>query len=286
VVVVHYGDVDDTRECLQSLARLTYRNHVVVVVHNGTGPASIELASAFAEHRHVHLATNGGYAAGVNAGARMAVGLGADYVYALNNDVELDSGALEKLVDTCESDRSIGVAGGVHYYKDRPGVIQNSGSYIDWVTGRVRTKADGLAEESAIPALEEPDFICGAGFFFPVRVLGQIGGLEERYFLYCEESDWCFRVRAAGLRVVRVSGSRLFHWGGRAVARTPGLYQYFATRNKLWLARRWAPRGRLAGFLLFHVLYQYPKMLLGRLVRRDWRGLSATVRGIRDGFLL
>ena len=283
IVVVHFGSLDDTRECLDSVRRVTYAERVTVLVHNGTAPESLALTQEYPEAVHEIIDVNRGYAAGVNAGTRAAIQHEARYVYALNNDTALDPQSVDQLVAACEREPSIGVIGGMFYYADRPNTVQNSGCYINWMSGKVSTKGEGSLNSGQFSALEEPDFVCGAGFFFPVSVMTEIGGLDERYFLYCEESDWCFRVRAAGRRIVRLEHARLYHRGGRAVNAQAGLYPYFATRNKIWLVRRWAPPVTFWAFVAVHIMGRYPKMVVGRIVRRDWTGLWQLLRGIRDG---
>lgn len=278
---MHFGDPRPTLACLRSIAGLTYRPRVIVVVHSGGRAAALCQGCPSAEHEVVE--RNLGFAAAVNRGVARARATGAAYALVLNNDVELDAGAIEPLVRLCLDDRRIGVAGPIHYELARRQVVQNTGSFIRWSTGRVSTHGEGM-ERPALSDMPDPDFICGAGFFFPLRVFDRVGGLDERFFLYCEESDWCLRVRRAGYRIVRVPESKLFHAGGGAVGAVPGLYQYYATRNKLWLVRRWAPRSEAAAYVALHVLFRYPKMLVGRLLRLDQVGFRQTLRGIRDGF--
>lgn len=281
VLVIHYEDPVLTARCIESLQRLTYLHCLIIVVHNGgLEPALVE---RFPGIRHEPVRSNDGYAAAVNHGVGIAAAAGAKYSYALNNDTELDPGALEPLVAACEADDTIGVAGGMHYHADRRDVVQNSGSYLNWFTGRVSTIGEGQHDRGQFAPVAEPDFICGAGFFFRTALFERLGPLDERYFLYCEESDWCFRVQRAGLRIVRVAASKLYHAGGATVSRTPGTYQYFATRNKLWLVRRWAPRRAMLVYIASHVAFSYPKMLIGRLVDGDVHGFRSTLRGIVDG---
>jgi GT2 family glycosyltransferase len=281
LLVVHYGDPGLTVRCVESLQRLTYPQRCIIVVHNGKPEPA--LVDRFPEISHESLVPNNGYAAAVNHGVAAARAAGARYLYALNNDTELEPGAIEPLVVACEADETIGVAGGMHYHADRRDVVQNSGSYLNWFTGRVSTIGEGQHDQGQFAPVAEPDFICGAGFFFRTALFERLGPLDERYFLYCEESDWCFRVQRAGLRIVRVAASKLYHAGGATVSRLPGTYQYFATRNKLWLVRRWAPRRAMMVYIASHVVFRYPKMLIGRLVYGDVRGFHSTLRGIVDG---
>jgi hypothetical protein len=232
IVIVNYKGRDDTLECLRSLSRLSYPAWDVFLVHqppdDGTADA---VRASFGWVRQIENRENNGFAGGNNVGIRAALALGADYLFLLNNDTVVEPGLLEPLVALAEGDPRIGVVGPKMLYHDPSNVVWSAGGGVDW-RGRATRWGDGEPDR---PGGEprDVDYIVGCGLLVKREVLERVGLLDERYFLYFEETALCARVREAGYRVVYQPAARLWHKVSRSTGAESDLTLYYMRRNVL-----------------------------------------------------
>jgi len=285
VIVLNWNNWPVTAECLESLERVTYPNARVLLVDNGsTDDSGKVLREKFPAIEIIQTGANLGYAGGNNAGMRRALELGADYLCILNNDVVAEPGFLEPLVAAMEADPRLGIAGGLQCsYDDRP-LIQNSGAYFNFLTGRVRNANAGETDLGQCGREKEIDFVCGAALLARAEMARSLGLLDDTFFMVCEDADWCLRARRAGWSVRYIPGSKIYHRWAASRTKVLPLNAYYTTRNSIWLIRRYASPLQFAMFLLLFFFYSCPKVIAGRLVKGETAVLKSLLRGLRDGF--
>lgn len=146
----------------------------------------------------LHNSENKGYAAGNNAGIRLLMQWGADAVWILNNDTVVDKGALGAMRDRLFSKQRPGLCGSLIRYMESADLVQcRGGGFTNKWTGL--SVLDGNKEDITAALLVNPDaveqrinFIYGASVMASRAFIEQVGLLDERYFLYCEEQDWAY----------------------------------------------------------------------------------------------
>jgi GT2 family glycosyltransferase len=242
VVVLNWNGRDDTLACLRSLALLRGARPSVIVVDNGSADGSV--TSIRQQHPEVELIETGrnlGFAGGNNVGIRRALESGADYVLLLNNDTEVDPGLIDAFVAAARQRPDAGVFSAKIYFHADPQRIWYAGAAWNSEAARFDQVGEGELDDGrpAFSRLAETAYACGCAFFVSAARLREIGLLDEKFFLYFEETDWCFRARAAGHPSVFVPEARLWHkvsvsFGGEG---SP-LALYFLTRNRLLWARK------------------------------------------------
>lgn len=164
----------------------------------------------------VKTGANLGFAGGNNIGIRAALGLGADYIWLLNNDTVVEHTAISKMVETmrCMS----GIIGSIIRYYAEPDKVQAyGGGYISCLTGRVWTQHKQTSKSLG--------FILGASLMLDRATLHRVGFLDESLFMYFEEVEYCLRARNRGVRLA-VSEATVYHKGG---ASSPS--SYFSWKN-------------------------------------------------------
>jgi GT2 family glycosyltransferase len=233
VVIVTYKTAALTIESLRSLLTelqdpgLTLR---AIVVDNDSGDApaiqqAIETNGWSSWASLLVAPINGGFAYGNNRGIELAYRTGhPDYVYLLNPDAQVRPGAIGALVRFLEERPDVGIAGSSFENPDGsdwpmafrfPSLFGelNEGLQIGvvsrmlrrWVVPRVMTKET-----------QPTDWICGASMLIRGDVFATIGGLDENYFLYYEETDFCYRAKQAGFPTWYVPDSRVMHIAGQS----------------------------------------------------------------------
>jgi len=236
VIVLVWNDVEDTLECLTSLAEQTCRNVQIVVVDNGSEPPLEPTRFEFWPNvRTVRNKRNLGYAGGNNVALRSAVAEGVDYVFLANNDTIFEPHMLERLITAAEGDPKIAAAGPTVLFYSDPDVVESRGRLIDRCTAVETVRDRGLSRRCGDLATARVDFLVGCGLLIRASALRRVGVLDERFFLNYEETDLCCRIADAGLRVVCVPAAEMWHKVGRSFDKSPSwLSRYYMQRNR-WL---------------------------------------------------
>jgi GT2 family glycosyltransferase len=251
IVVVNYRSAGLALECLRSLAAelAPLARADVVVVDNASGDGSVErLAAAIRRERWQGwvalrpLARNGGFAFGNNAAIRDALGSErpVDYLMLLNPDTVVRPGAIRALLDFMDSHPRAGIAGS--RLENAAGEVQASAHRALSPLAELEQGASldllsrALGRRSLSAPLHECAWVAGASLIVRRQVFEQIGLLDEGYFLYFEEVDFCVRARKAGWKICFVPGSRVVHLEGAAtgigeLARRRPAYWYDSRRR-------------------------------------------------------
>ncbi len=292
ITVVHWGSVDDTLECLASLAAVDYPNVEVTLVVNGVEAADPRLeSSTLAGLRIIALPENVGYAAAANAGARDLFARGADAVLMLNNDTTVTPDIIAPLADALERDPRAGIVGPVIVYADDPRRVWFGGGTLQPLLGMTRHHALDADVDACLRALGERRtfvFVNGCALMIRREVFERTGGLESRYFHYFDDLDICERARAIGFESVVVGSASVAHkvssaTGHRGTNRLTAAQAYFFSRNR-FLFLRWNMRGaRRAMALAAQILVLLPYEVARHIADRDFGAGVARVRGVIDG---
>jgi hypothetical protein len=246
VVVLSWNRREDTLACLRSLAAATYEPLRVVVVDNGSTDGSADAVAA--EHPYALLLRqerNLGFAGGANAGIEAALAAGADAVLLLNNDMTVESGFVEPLVDALAADPAAAAACSQILFADPPERIWYAGAPFRHGRGH-HGRNVGFGGPPLPPARPpyRTDCLCGGSVLLPRAALAEVGLLDDALFAYREDLDWSLRARAAGRHVLVVPASVVRHEvsassGGEASPTS----LYYDVRNLLAVSERHDPIG-------------------------------------------
>lgn len=280
-VVVHWQDLADTRGCVESLVREPEIAEVVVVDNASREPVGDTLRDLGV--RTLVSDQNRGFAGGANLGLRDALAHGAATVFLLNNDVRLHPGATAAARAMLASDPRIGVVGGRVLARDDPKRLYLAWGRVTYGQSLVALHGAGAADGPAFARPRDVEWVPGCALWLRAEALCAVGLLDESFFAYVEEVDWCTRARAAGWRVVYCPAAVVTHGGrgftgGRAAVR---VRKYFAARNAILFARKHARRWQCAK-LGCALAVSLPLQLLWHLPRGTADEVWLKVRGIRD----
>jgi GT2 family glycosyltransferase len=241
-IILNNNRREDTLACLASLQQGIYRNHKIIVLDMDSTDESLEAArSAFPEAQIIQLIENLGYAGNNNIGIKAALAQGADWVFVLNEDTIVAPDCLAYLVEVGESDQQIGIVGPMVYHHDEPDVIQSAGGKLGryWQSTHL---AKNEVDQGQFTTPHLVDWISGCGILVRRAVIEQVGMLDERFFCYWEETEWCLRAIKAGWRIMHVPQAKLWHKGVQRDYRPQPFVTYYSTRNQfLTLAKHHAP---------------------------------------------
>jgi GT2 family glycosyltransferase len=245
VVIVNWNTAELLRECLKSLHLETFaaRGYEAIVVDN----ASSDGSTAMVEHefplaRLIRMNTNGGFSKGNNAGIRQSRG---EFVLLLNSDTEVQGNALELMCSRMKADPKIGALGA--QLRNPDGTVQlscrrfpsyktalfNRKSALTRLFPRNRFSQAYLMTHEGHEQTREVDWVIGACLMTRRAVLEQVGLLDEHFFMYAEDVDWCFRMRLRGWSVVYFPEAVVMHHYERSTTKVPFKMNYQRHRS-MW----------------------------------------------------
>lgn len=225
VVIVNWNVRDLLYDTLASIKRASGELSVeTIVVDSGSQDGSVEMVAAeFPDVTLIACPENVGFARGNNLGFAVATG---HYVLLLNPDTVVADDALTVMVDRLQRDASIGALG--------PQLLNPDGS-VQSSRRRFPTFASGLFESTWLEGVAptalldsyymadrpdelsaDVDWVTGAAIMVRREVIDSVGGLDEGYFMYSEELDWCRRIKEAGWRIVYDPAAQIVHYVGQS----------------------------------------------------------------------
>ena len=266
IIIVNYNGSSDTRECLRSLAQITYPTYDVIVIDNGSRDKeeAYALQKNFPDVTVIRSEENRGFAGGNNIGIKVAEERGSDYVLLVNNDTTVDAKFLDAMVAAAEADAHIGMVGAKIYYHAQPEMIWYDGGLFSWRKGAQHAHIGTRDAQPNDATSRRTDFITGCAMLVRMSAIKKIGLLEESFFMYHEDADWCLRARKEGFLLVVAPGAHVWHKIARsAVALGEPRIHYYDARNMLLLARRNASfpvRTWIYGKSFFYFIKQIVKL--------------------------
>ena len=230
IIIVSFNARTDLLACLRSLRDAPPAiDHEVIVVDNGSSDGSVEAAGTIDGVRVLPLGRNAGFAAANNAGIRESRG---DLLLLLNSDTIVPRGAIDLLVERFHAVGNVGVAG--------PRLVDGAGR-PELSFGRMISPLNEFLQQrrtrawiEAQTAQEQPvDWVSGACLLVSRRDAEAVGLLDERFFLYTEDVDFCHAIRSLGRRVLFTPAAEIVHLRGRSRAVRPAESQAAYRRSHL-----------------------------------------------------
>ena len=283
IVLVNWNNEPDTVACIDSLRRAEYGNLHTILIDNGSTDGSREALARLPGFEFIDAGENLGIARANNLGIRRALERRADYILLLNNDTIVDPGMIGALVDTCEADPEIGIAGPIMYYHESPRTIWFAGGRVNRWTGD--TRHIGMLEEDRrqYDRVFDTDYVTSCALLARREVLEAVEGVDPAYFIYFDETDVCVRARRLGWRAVVVPHARLWHKISRSMGSGSARYWYHYNRSRMiFIRKNLTPAQRLTS-LCFIALYDAPRMVGHFLRRRKLDCVLPYFRGLREG---
>ncbi|NUQ39449.1 MAG: glycosyltransferase family 2 protein, partial [Caldilineales bacterium] len=248
VIIANWNGAPHLRVCLPALRRQTHPDFEVIVVDNGSSDGSVAMLRAdFPEVRVLALPENTGFVHASNRGAELARG---EVLVMLNNDTEPEPGWLAALCQALIDHPEAGAAASKLLLFDRRHILHAAG---DLLGPDFMPRNRGVWEVDAGQYDDQIEVFgpCGGAAAYRRQVWEQLGGFDERLFMYLEDVDLAWRMQQAGWKSVFAPEARVYHHlsatGGGTIA------SYYVGRNLLLLHRRYLTPGQWRQALPAHL---------------------------------
>lgn len=312
VILLNYNNADDTIACLRSLYALDQAPGAVIVVDNHSTdnsyaailqawrqwatPVSIVPGAPSPAEKAVllQMPANDGFSAGNNAGIRQALqNNDCNAIWILNNDTEVQPGALGKLCACLNTQPEAGLAGSTLVYAHDRNIVQCAGGFsINKYCGTTPAVCGysllkDILQQPVATITRQIRYLCGASMLIRREVFERIGQFREDYFLYYEDAEFCLRAQKAGFKLAWAPLSIVYHKEGattgskssvgeRAFCRT-SFVDYLSLRNRVHLVREYFPSS------LPLTVLSYFFVALNRLRRGQTRRIPLVFQAMSDG---
>jgi GT2 family glycosyltransferase len=162
---------------------------------------------------------------------------GTDFVLLLNNDLTVDPPFLDAMVAAAARYKRLAALSPRAYFYDPPDLIYSTGGMVNLWTGVARQVGRGVVDNGQFERPARRDYADGLCMLIPAEALDRVGLLDEDYFAYWEETDWCVRARQNGLRCYYVPEAKVWHKAERS-QRANDAFNFHYRRNALMFVRK------------------------------------------------
>ncbi len=280
LIIVAWNQLEKTLACLETVAALDYPDWRVVLVDNGSEPPLAEaIAARFPDVTTLRLPANLGFAGGYNAGLRHGLEGDGRHFLLLNNDTLLEPDVVAALAAEMERHDDVGLVTAKIFYAAEPRRIWTTGAnlnvFLD-LKGGGRDEIDRGQWDSP----RDIDFAPFCAMLIRREVFESVGLLDEAFFLYYEDMDYCLRARAAGWRLRYCPAARVLHdVSASSGGRDSPIVRYWMAQSS---GRYFRKHGRgprmllIVPFRLASAVKMTARLLLGgkrEALRAYWKGL-------------
>lgn len=241
IIVLNYNGLDDTLDCLESLRKNDYTNYEVIVVDNhSTGNDVKIITEKYGDYLQTIIVNdyNYGFSGGNNVAINYSLQRNADVVLLLNNDTVVEPDFLTKLVEANKKFPEASILTPMINFYSNKSSIWSAGGRIS------KIRASGFPygyNEEDINFRKNIfcTFASGCCMYIRREVFIKIGLLDENYFLYLEDTDFCYRASQACFKILYVGRSMIYHKVQSTTARENSLLPiYYSLRNRLYFAKK------------------------------------------------
>lgn len=308
VVLVNYNEYESTIECVKSLLESSYNYYDILIVDNcSPNDSYAKLYEYFSNQDDVNFmngteykgntednsivlfksVTNNGFAAGCNIATKIVLSNKSEgYMWYLNNDTIVDKNAMETLTENMENDKNKICSSTLVKYGTK-NVQCFGGGYINGLLGYQKyfgenEKLYNVIKNSAKlkkEINEKLDYIVGASMLVPIDLLKKYGLMQEGFFLYWEETDFCYMMKSNRVKLEWIPNSIVYHKIGQSTDITSELTDYYSTRNTIKFFKKWYPQN-----ILVVVLVNLTLKIINRISRGQFNRIKLVINAIKKGY--
>lgn len=281
ISIVVYNSAEDTLEAVLALKKINFPLQDVFIVDNNSRKEERELLKKNipAQVNLIFSHKNPGYAGGHNQIIKRTMQKGYEYFFLLNPDVLIYQDNFFKLLVNTMEMSGAGIIGPIILYEDRKNIIQCAGGYVNTFVGYTQMFGKNKRLSSLKKKNIECDFVSGSAIMIKRNVFEKLGLLPENYFLYFEESDFCYTAKRSGIKVMICTQAHAYHKSAHTIGYLSKIYLYYMIRNYPLFAKKHLRPWYLPFFWVFYVIYWIPGYTILVLKNHEFKKLQYIFKG-------
>lgn len=238
IIILNYNSFDDTKREVNSLLNEGVSPQSIYVVDNNSKDRQeIQKLGTQNQINYILSDHNGGYAYGNNLAVKKAIEDGKNYFLLLNPDIEISLTSIEQLYKDLQEFSNVGIIGPRICYRNDRNKIFSDGGLLFPEQGFMGGHANGEQAKNSIKASDynyNIKYVDGSALMFKKEILDEIGFMNENFFMYYEESEWCLRLlKNTNWKIAVNTKCEAYN-----IASDKGsFYEYYMTRNRIWVCR-------------------------------------------------
>lgn len=286
IILVNYNGKRYNDKCITSILKSEGREQIqVVVVDNASTDGSLEtLRENWGADEQVYIISldqNFGFSKANNVGIKWAVERGYRYIMLLNNDTEIERQTVHRMLD-CHR-RTKGVVVPRILYADEPDRIWYAGGFFSPVIRKAMPRGMGQKDEGQYSKEEYCTFANGCCMLLSEEIISRTGVLDERFFLYYEDTEYSMRAAENNIKIVYCGSAVVYHKvNGASKGNENPSNAYFITRN--WLMCSKMHLGKAYYLFLFYFLLNRVAWGMIWILQGRSDMVKAMIKGMRDYF--
>ncbi len=277
IIIPNFNGKQFIKTCLDSIRKQDYPFYELIIVDNASSDGSIEYINEhYPEFTLIQNKENLGFAAAVNHGIKIS---SSEYVFLLNNDVEIEPDCISNLMECIEKDENIfAVSSKMIQYTDRSKMDDAGDEYT--ILGWTWKVGDGKSPD-LYTTKRETFSACAGAALYRKNILDEIGYFDEKFFAYMEDVDISFRARIRGYKCMYCPEAVVYHLGsGTSGSKYNEFKIKLAARNNVYVPYKNMPWPQLALNGIFLLAGYFIKYLF---FSKQGNG-SIYLTGLKEGF--
>jgi len=281
IITVNFHQTEVTIDLLKSVAKSYSPLEVEVIIVDNGAIKNMELIFLphFGNIKYIQSKENLGFAGGNNLGIKQAKG---DYIFLLNNDTEIPSGCIETMIAELETNEEIGLLSPLLLYSEQKDLVQYAGfTPMNYLTARNAYIGQFEKNVGQFNGKSYPTAYChGAAVMCRKTDTEKAGLMDETYFLYYEELDWCEKFKRIGKQIWFTGKTHIYHKESISVGKASPLKIYFNTRNRMLFIRKNTGWLNTILFAIYYTLIACPKAIIKFLLNKQPELAKWTIKGL------
>ena len=240
ISVLNYNNFESTKNCVLSILNCSLKNIEIYIVDNNSPDNSYKkLRDFFKDLKVIKSMSNKGYAAGHKIAVNYAIENMFDFIWVLNNDLTVRKETLQKLL-LAYNFYGTGIYGSITLKSENPDVVNFGGGNTDDINKAFDYNAyEGclLEDYNKKSQLRKVQSVEGSSMLIPLEIIKNHGFMREDFFMYGEETDYCYKLKKQGISSYIVPESVVVHKGSESLKNSKHLESYYRRRNILYFEK-------------------------------------------------
>lgn len=291
IILVNWNSFTFTDECIRSVKAITYSSYDIIVVDNGSKDESgVLLKNTHPDIILIEAGSNKGSTGGNNLGMQYSIENNYEYSLLLNNDTYVKEDFLNILVDYLDTHPEAGAVQPKIFFAHDRTLLWNGGTAYNSILGIPITKGYMQKEKKSHNQARELEWFSSCTVLMRNSILQQTGLFADNLFLYYEDTDLSFRIRALGHKLIYQPLSVIYHIAGmsnRSAVKKKGGYinpivHYLSIRNRIWFLKKHTAFYFAPTVIVYNFFYIF-LALAYLLARGRFQKVKAVISAVKDG---